>query len=103
MTSQRINLAEFIRVYAQCERRLIKRAKESEVEVQTRKNTIDTFKAELEVARTQEVLNTYGIMTDSKMTVQVVEAEDLRTTQSAGGSPIEPYVLLSLEGQQAET
>lgn len=90
-------------MYAQCERRLIKRAKESEFEVQTRKNTIETFKAELEVARTQEVLNTYGIMTDSKMTVQVVEAEDLRTTQSAGGSPIEPYVLLSLEGQQAET
>ncbi len=55
------------------------------------------------MARIQEVLNTHGIMVDSKMTVQVVEAEDLRTTQSAGGSPIEPYVLLTLEGQQAET
>ena len=55
------------------------------------------------MARIHEVLNTHGIMVDSKMTVQVVEAEDLRTTQSAGGSPIEPYVLLTLEGQQAET
>ena len=90
-------------MYAQCERRLINRAKEAELEVQTRRKTIETFKAELEVARIQEVLNTYGVMVDSKMTVQVVEAEDLRTTQSAGGSPIEPYVLLTLEGQQAET
>jgi Ca2+-dependent lipid-binding protein len=42
-------------------------------------------------------------MNDSKLSVEVVEAEDLRTTQSAGGSPIEPYILINIEGQQAET
>jgi len=35
--------------------------------------------------------------------VQVIEAEDLRATNSLGGSPIEPYVVMAIEGQQIET
>jgi hypothetical protein len=48
--------------------------------VQARKQIIENFKSELEIARTKEVLNTYGVMEDSKLTIQVVEAEDLRMT-----------------------
>jgi hypothetical protein len=59
---------------------------------------IENFKAELEIARTKEVLNTYGVMEDSKLTIQIVEAEDLRMNQSTGGSPIEPYVMIMVEG-----
>ncbi len=68
-----------------------------------RKKIIETFHEELEMARTSEVLNKDGIMLDSKLTIEVVEAEDLRTTQSTGGSPIEPYIVIEIEGQQAET
>lgn len=42
-------------------------------------------------------------MENSQLTIQVIEAEDLRTTESNGGSQIEPYVILAVEGQKIET
>ncbi len=37
------------------------------------------------------------------MTVQVIEGDGLLVSQSPGGSPIEPYVILTIEGQQIQT
>lgn len=39
-----------------------------------------------------------GIMEDSQLSVHVMEAEDLRTTETIGGSKIEPLVVLKIEG-----
>jgi len=45
------------------------------------------------------VLNKYGVMEGSQLTVQVVEAEGLQR----GKDPFEPYVILAIEGQKIET
>ena len=36
-------------------------------------------------------------MDNSILTVHVLEAEDLRATESEGGSSMEPYVILHIE------
>ncbi len=42
-------------------------------------------------------------MEGSKLTVEVVEADEIKIERSPGGSKIEPYVVLAIEGQQIET
>lgn len=59
------------------------------------------------------MLNQYGIMDNSVLTVHVMEAEDLRATESEGnstslelnigGTIVEPYVILAIENQKIET
>ena len=45
------------------------------------------------------MLNKYGVMEGSQLTVQVIEAEGLQR----GKDPFEPYVILAIEGQKIET
>ena len=60
-------------------------------------------------------LNRYGMMENSILTVHVLQAEDLRATETesknylnysdlyTGGTPMEPYVILAIENQKIET
>jgi hypothetical protein len=56
-----------------------------------------------EDAKRNEVLNKYGVMENSQLTVHVIQAEDIRSIYTEGGSIIEPYVILAVEGQRIET
>ena len=57
--------------------------------------------SKLSEVQAREQLNQYGNMVGSLMTVNVAEARDLQSNRIAG--VLKPYVILSIEGQRAQT
>mmetsp|Transcript_23793 Transcript_23793/g.23563 ORF Transcript_23793/g.23563 Transcript_23793/m.23563 type:complete len:164 (-) Transcript_23793:460-951(-) len=75
----------------------MKRIRELKKQIKDNKKIVEEYQGKLSEAREKEQKNEYGIMKDSMLTVNVVDAQDLLAMDSSGLS--DPYVILECENQ----
>lgn len=83
--------------------KLRERLSETIAIIAERQRQIEQFHLQYEDAKRNEILNKFGVMEHSQLTVHVIQAEDVRAIHTEGGSVVEPYVLLTIEGQRIGT
>eukprot|EP00743_Colponemidia_sp_Colp-15_P009840 GILK01010781.1.p1 GENE.GILK01010781.1~~GILK01010781.1.p1 ORF type:complete len:587 (+),score=83.73 GILK01010781.1:230-1762(+) len=98
---QRISLDEFLVSYARKEEEVKSRIEALKADIQDKQRQKEQVEEALQKAEGQEQLNAHGIMMGSQLTVQVIEATGLLSTDEGGS--MDPYVLLSCERQSIET
>lgn len=93
-----VSISEFLWSYIEAEDILQARIKDIKKTLHDNYKKMDEYQKKLVAARATETLNRYGVMKNSVLTVNLVEAKDLIPMDSNGLS--DPYVILSCESQK---
>lgn len=96
-------MQDFVSNYVDGEIKLREKLSETIAVIAERQRQIEQFSLQYEDARKNEILNKYGVMENSQLNVHVIQAEDVRAIHTEGGSVVEPYVLMMVEGQRIGT
>ena len=97
----RVTVDEFIKVFLEAEDILINKCENSKKYLEEHLRQRKEAAAKLEEVRRTERLNSYGIMDDSILTVDVIEAKELVALDWDNSS--DPYVILTSGANQAQT
>jgi hypothetical protein len=96
-----VTTEEFIWSYVDAERLITQRMNELRRQVAENTKQMEETRRKMIEARESEQLNDFGIMKGSVLTVNVVEAQNLKPMDMGGTS--DPYVILMCERQKIET
>lgn len=96
-----VTTEEFIWSYVDAERLITQRMNELRRQVAENTKQMEETRRKMIEARESEQLNDFGIMKGSVLTVNVVEAQNLKPMDIGGTS--DPYVILMCERQKIET
>lgn len=96
-----VTTEEFIWSYVDAERLITQRMNELRRQVAENTKQMEETRRKMIEARESEQLNDFGIMKGSVLTVNVVEAQNIKPMDIGGTS--DPYVILMCERQKIET